>query len=634
MRRRFGVAPLCIIGCAIALGAARAENPSPAFPLDDVQAGQRGYGLSVFSGSEPERFEAEILGVLRNVSPDTSFILARLTGRNLETTGVVAGMSGSPVYLDGKVAGAVAAAWPFSKEAIALVMPIESMRRLRGSTAPASDGAAAAAMAPGASGGAAGDLEVLRRIASGKLPESLLSERLAKLVPRTPGGATSGLEWSAAGFGERSLGRLREAVGAVSPAGQASVPTVAGAPRELVPGGAVAGVLIDGDLRLAVTGTVTDRAGDEILAFGHPFLDAGPVLLPMAPAEVVTVLASQYSSFKLASFGEPIGAFDEDRAVGVHGRIGVVAPTVPLTVAVGERRFRMRLAALPQLLPTLVAISALGCLDSAGHVAGPQGLDLELRLATRDRGELRLRQSFDGEQAATQSATFLLAVAAFVAQNPLAEVALDGVSIEYSLSARPRTAAIVGAHAERTLVRPGDRVTVNVDFLAYRGAPFRRALEIAVPADLPDGRYSLFVGDGATIDGVRLDLEPAVPQTFAQAMALLGTLHSRRELVALGVFGGRGLAVAGRILPRLPGSVRSLWSAAASGSAVPLRAAIAQQVVEPLEVPAEGGVRIDLEVRHRESPAPGAPGGAREEQPQTSPGAAAAPPAAPREGGR
>jgi hypothetical protein len=147
-------------------------------------------------------------------------------------------------------------------------------------------------------------------------------------------------------------------------------------------------------------------------------------------------------------------------------------------------------------------------------------------------------------------------------------------------------------------------VTVNVDFLAYRGAPFRRTLAIAVPEDLPNGRYSLFVGDGATIDGVRLNLEPAEPQTFAQAMELLGSLHSRRELVALGVFGGRGLAVAGTIMPRLPGSVRSLWGAAASGSATPLRAAIAQQVVEPLDVPAEGGVRIDLEVRHHDGLGP------------------------------
>jgi hypothetical protein len=591
MRLRLGVLALCIAGCAVA---ARAQAPTPAFPLERVEAGQRGYGLSVFSGSEPERFEAEILGVLRNVSPDTSFILARLTGRDLETTGVIKGMSGSPVYIDDKVAGAVAAAWPFSKEAIALVMPIESMRRLGGASAAAA-GASAAAASP------AIDTEFLRRLATGKLPDTLLGERLAALEPRSPGGAASGLEWSASGFGERSLGLLREAVGAVSPAGQAS--GAAGAALSgtgLVPGGAVAGVLVDGDLRLAVTGTVTDRTGDEILAFGHPFLDAGPVLLPMAPAQVVTVLASQYSSFKLANFGEPIGAFDEDRSVGVHGRIGVHAPTVPLVVKVGERSFHMRLAAVPQLLPTLVAISAVGCLDSAGHLAGAQGFDVELTLRTRRHGDLSMRQSFDGEQAAGQSAAFLVAVAGFVAQNPLAEVALDAVTVDFTLSPRPRTASIVGAHAERTLVRPGDKVTVNVDFLPYRGESFRRALEIAVPADLPNGRYSLFVGDGATIDGVRLSLEPPAPQTFAQAMALLGSLHSRRELVALGVFGGRGLAVAGRILPRLPGSVRSLWSAAASGSAVALRAAIAQQVVQPLEVPAEGGVRIDLEVRHQD----------------------------------
>jgi hypothetical protein len=445
--------------------------------------------------------------------------------------------------------------------------------------------------------------ERLRQLVSGKLPEDTLVKALAALAPRLPAGATSGLEWSAAGFGERSLGLLRSAVGGVSPAGQASAGGSATA-AALVPGGAVAGILVDGDLRMAVTGTVSDRSGDEVLAFGHPFLDSGPVLLPMAAAEIVTVLASQYSSFKLASFGEPIGAFDEDRSVGVHGRIGLVAPTVPMSVMVGERRFQMRLAAVPQLLPALMAISAMGCLDSAGHVAGPQGYDLDLRLRTREHGELRLRQSFDGEQAAPQSATYLAAVASFLADNPLAEVELDEISVEFAPSEKPRTAAITGAHADRTLVRPGEEVTVNVDFLAYRGAPFRRTLPLTIPADVPNGRYSLFVGDGGTIDAVRFGLEPAAPHTFAQAMDLLRSLHSRRELVALGVSAGRGLAVAGRVMPRLPGSVRSLWSAAGSGSAVPLRTAIAQQVVEALDLPAEGGVRIDLEVRRREPQAP------------------------------
>jgi len=358
MRHRLGLFPLCILLCATPGGAARGETPTPAMALDDVQAGQRGYGLSVFTGSEPVRFEAEIIGVLRNISPDTSFILARLTGQNLESTGVIAGMSGSPVYVDGKVVGAVAASWPFSKEAIALVTPIESMRKLSGASAGANPPAAP----PSTSAASTGDgLGALRQLIGGELPESLLADRLAAMAARTPGGGASGLEWSAAGFGERSLGALRQGLGSVSPTGQTGGAGVA-QNVDLVPGGAVAGVLVDGDLRLAVTGTVTDRTGDEILAFGHPFLDAGPVLLPMAPARVLMVMASQYNSFKLASFGEPVGAFDDDRSVGVHGRLGLVAPTVPLAVAVGDRRYQMRLAAVPQLLPTLVAISALGCL--------------------------------------------------------------------------------------------------------------------------------------------------------------------------------------------------------------------------------------------------------------------------------
>jgi hypothetical protein len=445
---------------------------------------------------------------------------------------------------------------------------------------------------------AAGGAEpLLEALLAGRAPVDLLERRLAELQPRAASGAAVGVQWSAAGFGGEALDLMRRTLGGVAPAGQAA--PGAGA-ESLVPGSAVAGVLVDGDLRLAVTGTVTERRGDEVLAFGHPFLGVGPVSLPMAPAEVLTVLSSQFSSFKISSFGEPVGAFDQDRQPGMRGRVGARAPMVPMVVEIEGRKFHTRFAPLPQVAPVLVALTALGCLQTAGHTAGAQGFDLDatFRIAGHDR--LRLRQSFDGEQAAVESAVYLLAAVGFLAQNRLEEVAFEAVEARFTRSERPRTAALVGAHADRTLVRPGDQVGVNLDLVAYRGEPFRRAVTVAIPADIPTGRYSLLVGDGSTIDAARFQIEPAVPETFAQALELLGSLHSRRDLVVLGVYGGRGLSVAGRVMPRLPGSIRSLWGAAASGSALPLRLAVAQQDSEALDVPIEGGVRIDLEVRRRE----------------------------------
>jgi hypothetical protein len=184
--------------------------------------------------------------------------------------------------------------------------------------------------------------------------------------------------------------------------------------------------------------------------------------------------------------------------------------------------------------------------------------------------------------------------------NRLAEVELAGLDIELTQFERPRTARLVEAHAAKTVVRPGDRVSVNLDLMAFRGDRFRQSIELELPTGLADGRYSLLVGDGVSVDVARLMIERSEPVTFAQALDFLRSLHSRRQLVVLGVFSGAGLAVAGEVLPQLPGSVRSIWGAAASGSAVPLRLTVAHEDVAELDVPLEGILRIDLEVRRQE----------------------------------
>lgn len=569
--------------------AASGPAPLPTIAVEEIKPGQRGYGLSVFAGSEPERFDVEVVGVMRNnLGPNTSYILGRLTGKGLERIGVANGMSGSPVFIDGRLAGAVAFSWPFSHEAIAGITPIDAMRQLSGL-----GGMVPVTPPPPVE---------LKSLLTRQIPKDLLERELSRLRPTLAGGALPMVQWATSGFGEMSQGLLQRALGSTAPAGKA-LPGAAS--RSLTLGGAVGAVLVDGDFQLAAIGTVTDRYGDQVLAFGHPFLGLGPIKVPMSTAEVVTVLSNQYSSFKIANVGETVGAFEQDRKAGIQGRIGQTAPMVPmkLRIQMGDqepREFNMRLAEVPQFTPMLVGSSVLAGLEAASYVSGTQSLDMTARFRLKGHGDLELRQSFDGDNAGTDVAAFILAIAGYLVQNPLEQVSFESVDVELSQAPKPLAASLVGAHADRTVVHPGERVNLNLELVAYRGDRFRRSLTLDLPEDLPAGRYALVVGDGASIDATRLALEPSEPVTFEQALRLLRSFHSRRDLMVLGVHAGSGLSVAGEVMPHLPGSVRSLWSAAASGSASTLRSTIAQEYREEMEVPVDGLVKVDLEVRRRE----------------------------------
>jgi hypothetical protein len=510
-------------------------------------------------------------------------------------------MSGSPVWIDGRLAGAVAFSWPFSHDAIAGITPIGTMRLL--TTLPV----AGAPKPPHAAATPA----TLADLAAGRVGEDLLVDSLSALQPRlAAGNAVAGMQWAATGFGSSSEGILARGLGSVAPlgvalpmSGESADGEAEGAAPTLTHGSAVAAVMVDGDLRLAATGTVTDVIGDRVLAFGHPFLGLGAIEVPMATAEVVTVLSSQYSSFKISNLGSVVGAFEQDRSAGIEGRLGAVARMIPLTIQVsGDRtqEYHMRVARLPQLTPTLLAVAALGCLDRTTYSSGQQGLDMVARFQLADHGELLFEQSFDGDSAATSSIGYLLSYATYLVANDLAEVDIESVEIEFSQTPRPRVATLVGAHADRSVLKPGDPVRLSLDFSAWRGENFRRTVTLELPEDLPEGPYYLFVGDGSSVDAARMQIEKPSPVTLRQALKLLRSFHSRRDLIVLGVAGGPGLAVAGETLPNLPGSVRSIWSAAPSGSATPLRLAVNQEHVERLGQPLDGLVRVDLRVERRE----------------------------------
>ncbi|MCB1035292.1 MAG: hypothetical protein KDD47_15805, partial [Acidobacteria bacterium] len=331
----------------------------------------------------------------------------------------------------------------------------------------------------------------------------------------------------------------------------------------------------------------------------------GPVRLPMAAAEVITVISSTANSFKLSNLGPVVGAFEEDRRAGILGRLDAEAPTLPLTVRVAgsgiqdERRFQMEIAQLPALVPTLLAISTLGTLEAAGHTSGPQGLDLEAKVSLARLGDLTIAQSFDGDGAATQAAVYLLTVLSMATQTSLEDVEIEGVEVELRRSSDVRTAKLAGAHAERTRVEPGEAVNLLLDWIPQGGGAERTSLEVQVPADIPDGPYYVMLGDGVSADATRFLLEPAAPVSYPQQLRLLRSLHSRRDLVVLGLVPSPGVVSQGELMPQLPGSMRALWGALPPGKALPLAIAIADRSESRLDFPFEGLTRVDLEVRRR-----------------------------------
>ncbi len=562
--------------------------------VDEVSRGQTGYGLSVFAGSEPERFGVEVVGVLREMDPGTSFIVARLSGKGLEESGVVAGMSGSPVYIDDRLAGAVAYSWAFTSEALALITPIAAMRQLSSLDPGEAAGGSLGLSAPGTP---APFERSVRQILE---PPEDVAEAVREVVAEQLGALLAPADWGGRGASIATLGfgePVRRML-AAAPAGRAE-PSDA---PDLGAGSAVAGVLIDGDLKLAVGGTVTRVEDGEVLAMGHPYLGVGPLGVPMATVEVVGVVPRLNSSTRLSNIGPVVGAFDQDRFAGLRGTLGAEARTIPMTIDVetpnGEsRRFDLRLADLPIMLPSLVGIPTMQALDSASYGAGESSLDMTGVLRLRGHADVPLRQVFDGSNPGTRAAFYLIALVGALVHSDYEAVEVEGIDLTLSQGHAPRTITIERAQASSSRVRAGDTVQVVFDLRRHRGDRFQETLDVVVPEDRRPGRYYLFVGDGVSIDAARLQLQPGKASSLEDELKLLRSFRSQSRLSALGVVPARGLIVEGRPMPDLPATVRSIWQASPlQGEPRALNLAIVSEDGRDLGTPLDGLFRIDLQI--------------------------------------
>ncbi|HWW59918.1 MAG TPA: SpoIVB peptidase S55 domain-containing protein, partial [Thermoanaerobaculia bacterium] len=413
-----------VLSLLLALIAATTATASETMPLSQVKKGMKGYGLTVFEGTTVERFDVEITGVLNNIGPGQDLILATVDSPVVRRTGVMAGMSGSPIFIDGKVIGALAYAWQFAKEPIAGITPIDEMLKLARANGRGGNAALASAM-PRFTGS-----EFLSALASGKT-EPMFEKLVAGLTARqasTLGGAKQiALPLSLSSFAPETIARFGHYINDMgfvavpSGASSSSATSTLDGSKTFEEGDAVGAILLNGDFTVAATGTVTHIDGNRVYAFGHPFLDIGEVRFPMAKSEIVSVMPSLASSFKFANTGEVVGALREDRSVGIMGVIGEKAEMIPVEVTVDgsglSNTYKVNVVRHSQLSPLILAMAADTVVANAQRAAGERTVLLESEIKVKGMETIHLREGWAGAQARQAIPSYLAVISGYLMSN-------------------------------------------------------------------------------------------------------------------------------------------------------------------------------------------------------------------------
>ena len=581
-------------------------------PVNEVVAGMRGTGSTVFQGTERSEFSVEIIGVLENsMGPRRNLILARLDGGPLAETGVIQGMSGSPVYVDGRLLGAVSYSMgSFSKETIAGITPIEEMLRDDSGNPP----------------------RIARTVPRLTLP--LASDTLSSLFPKRltrpdpfaarPGDVSGvGLpEGAAATLGVQlrpiatplvMTGFMADVIDHIAPmfraAGMVAVAGGAVAAQEmpvgpLQPGDAVGVSLIRGDLAMAATGTVTLVEDGRVHAFGHPFYSVGPARYPMTRAYIHTVLSSQAISSKIAAVGEVVGTIDQDRPTGISGSLGPGPPLVPLHISLSAPD-RSRLDTLDfeivadDLFTPLLAYNAmLNTLFTHSHQVGAATYVVRGLAHLVGHPSVSFEETFSGDAATAQAALYVSGPLTALLNNGFEPVALSGIDISITAYEDVRIAELERVWLDDPRPRPGQTVPLRIAARTHRGDEVTRTIMVELPAT-ERGRLQLLVADGTTLaQRERQQSDQRLHATdLNQLIDAVNTARRNNRLYVQLLRSDAGAVVNGRRLTALPPSVLSvLGSDRSGGGLTPLRNAVVREWSIPLDHVVSGSrvLTIDL----------------------------------------
>jgi hypothetical protein len=570
--------------------------PACCWKVDDVRAGMRGCGRTVLRGTRVERFDCEVLGVLKNTSPGRDLILCRLSGLELEKTGVIAGMSGSPVYVEGRLLGAIAYAWTFGKEPIAGITPFSQMRcyseaHERRDLANRQGPTRVGLHRPLVIGGSTFDFASVEPHFGGPVAASADTLRMVPL--QTP--------VVASGFTDHSLGLLRQRCdghGLLPVQGGGVSAQVAELEKDvpLEPGGPLAVALIRGDFDLSGIGTVTHVEGKRVYGWGHPFLGLGACEYPLMTGYIHTIYPRQTVSFKMGSPLRTVGAVTADVSTGIAGWLDRPAEMLPVRMTVRRmpseepKTFSVEVVRQRSLLATLVYTALTNSVDMEGDLPEEMTAELSALVEIEGRRPLKICDTFSGPSYSGGRAPQALYspvanVLQTLAYNPYGPVRVNRVECETRIQAGRRTAEIEAVELSSDVYAPGETVRATAFVRPYKGPRQQVVVSLPLPDDLPDGVYTATVSDESAAVRAQLRDNPALgsPQSLDNVCeALAVQTAARRTRLALRMpVAASGVVLDGTPLPNLPASmVQILGTGRRSGAQAMGAALVARQPTE------------------------------------------------------
>ncbi|MDQ1524386.1 MAG: hypothetical protein QOE47_2310 [Pyrinomonadaceae bacterium] len=590
-----------------------AQTDARLFPLEDVRAGMKARAWTVFAGTEAQEFGVDIIGVLPGFpAPRQSAIIGRLTGANAEKTGVFAGMSGSPVYIDGKLVGAIAFSFPFSKEPICGITPIKQMidifERQQGTTARNGGGASRtmsfAKLAstdwqtdwpkPAITGGT-----FAAPVAAGSPLNALLGQTIAPIA--TPlvfsGISSEALSLYAPQLQANGLLPVAGVGGAASitPLGKVTDKT-------LPPGSSVSVQLVRGDYSLAAFGTVTWRDGERIYAFGHPFLGLGISDMPMSESNVVTVISSVNNSFKLSSAGQMVGSISQDRATGIYGMLGRAPKMIPVKINLHTSRDRTEtytyeVANDKFLTPILLNITIFSTIGSTERALGESTISLRGQINVAGQQPIKIERRFSSMNAGAQAAASVAVPMSALLSSGFDNVDIGQITLDITSTDERMSGTLDRIALDRTEVARGETVEVQAYVRTDSGKQFVQRIPVKIPADVPRGQLVLFVGDGGALQQASA-AQNFVPLDLTQLVGAINKIKKNDRLYVKLFRVTSGAVIGTDEMPNLPPSVvATLNSDRTSGGFTPTALSpLAEQELPPAEFVIEGQQLIAINV--------------------------------------
>ena len=581
------------------------------FPLAEIKEGMRGTAKTVFHGTKSEEFNVEILGVMPNwIGPKQDMIVGRLSGANAERTFVFAGMSGSPVYIDGKLVGAISYSFPFAKEPICGITPIEQMI----STVVYSPSAKTASREPRTFTYA----ELLSNnwrpvfadnairqftLASGFAADSrLMAVAGQTFMPIATPIAISGISQQTIDMFAPDFARVGILPVAASGGSSAITPMKPANETTLLGGDSVVVHLARGDIQIAAAGTVTLRDGDKIYAFGHPFFSLGSTNLPMSESHVVTVVPNANNSFKLAVPDAMVGSMTQDRATGIYGKLGESPKMIPVKVRLqtsrGQKEEINFESAIDETLTGLIVNAGVGnALSAHERSIGESTIELNGEIKVKGENSIRIQRRFAGQQSAAFAASASAIPLNALLRANFEELEIMGVTLDIVATDGSKTASLERISLDRNQVRAGETIEVTTFARTEAGKMLIQKIPITVPRDTAPGMLSVAVGDGNAAQQ-NSAITQFIPKTAAELISTINRLKRPDRLYAILSRTSSGAIIGSSEMPNLPPSVLATLNndRTAGGTKPSVQSIITDMEIPPVEYIISGQQTLNIEV--------------------------------------